>query len=447
MHDLRLVGVHEDGEHLLLSDAEGARFLLAVDDAVRAAVRRDRPHLGQLQIEIEGGLRPRDVQTRIRAGATAEEVAALAGWSVEKVRRYEGPVLAEREHVADVAREVHLRRRGGSVTLGAEVSRRLTARGVDPDEVGWDAWRVEGDPWTVVVTFPAGGRERSARWHLDLSSRSVTPGDDEARWLSEDQPEGEGPLAGARLSAVALSPADTPGRGGHVYDVEVDGGIGSSDAGSWSSGSGEALDLVSAMRARRQAGRGARRRGTSAHSGTSTPLREGDVPSTSTHPAGRRRPGAGAPQPEPLELDPSLMDDPPAAHPPAGIVPAALDPDQPTVTPAAPRHWPLADAMRGGPQPGSANESSAGPRTPPAAAEPVVRALPAVPAAPSTKADERDDATAPRHREPRQEKHDAETATGTSGNADPTARPATGRRNKRASVPSWDDIMFGTKQD
>jgi Tfp pilus assembly protein FimV len=27
------------------------------------------------------------------------------------------------------------------------------------------------------------------------------------------------------------------------------------------------------------------------------------------------------------------------------------------------------------------------------------------------------------------------------------SRPATGRRTKRPSVPSWDDIMFGAKQD
>ena len=463
MHDLRLVGVHEDGEHLLLSDAEGARFLLAVDDAVRAAVRRDRPHLGQLQIEIEGGLRPRDVQSRIRAGATAEEVAALAGWTVEKVRRYEGPVLAEREHVAAMAREVRLRRRGGSVTLGAEVSRRLAARGVDPDDVSWDSWRVEGDPWTVVVTFPAGGRDRSARWHLDLTGRSVTPGDDEARWLSEDQPEGEGPLAGARLSAVALSPAGTPGSSS-VYDVEVDGGIGSSDTGSWSSGSGEALDLVSAMRARRQAGRGARRR--SAGHVPSSPSRDGapDAPSTGVHPAGRRRVGAGAPRPEPLELDPSLMDDPPAAHPPVGLIPAAVEEEQPpsvtppsvtpltgaapvsplgvpltavhtepaagpvhaTATPAAdaPHHWPLAEAMR----------RSA--RSTPADADA------------DTDVTESDDSGAPTSvTVPTSSTGSSTPVVAAEEPADTTSRPGPARRTKRASVPSWDDIMFGAKQD
>ncbi|MGL5862490.1 MAG: septation protein SepH, partial [Phycicoccus sp.] len=105
MQDLRLIGVHEDGEHLLLSDAEGGRFRLPLDEPLRAAARRDRARLGQLQIEIEGGLRPREVQALIRRGLSAAEVAERAGWTVEKVRRFEGPVLAEREHVALVARQ------------------------------------------------------------------------------------------------------------------------------------------------------------------------------------------------------------------------------------------------------------------------------------------------------------------------------------------------------
>ena len=57
MRDLRLVGVHEDGQHLLLSDSDGERFRVPLDGPLRAAVRRDRPRLGQLQIEIEGALR------------------------------------------------------------------------------------------------------------------------------------------------------------------------------------------------------------------------------------------------------------------------------------------------------------------------------------------------------------------------------------------------------
>ncbi|MGL5829384.1 MAG: septation protein SepH, partial [Angustibacter sp.] len=111
MLDLRLVGVHDDGEHLVLSNSEGQRFRLRVDDSLRAAVRRDRPHLGQLQIEKAGGLRPKDIQARIRAGATAEQIAAATDWPVDRIRRYEGPVLAERSHIAEVAQTVRLRRR------------------------------------------------------------------------------------------------------------------------------------------------------------------------------------------------------------------------------------------------------------------------------------------------------------------------------------------------
>src|SRR4051812_18437601 len=249
MPDLRLVGVQDDGEHLLLADDEGQRYRLAVDEALRAAVRRDRVHLGQLQIETEGGLRPRDVQARIRAGATSEEVAVLAGWSVDKVRRYEGPILAERAHVAELARRVRLRRRGGEpVLMGTEVAARLEDRGVAADSVVWDSWRTEDGPWTLVVYFVAGGRERQARWHLDLASSAVTPVDDEARWLSEESAPAEGAGAGLRLAAVS-----SPG----VYDIEADGGVASTGGRESASGSAGSLDLVTAMRSRRrEAGRG-----------------------------------------------------------------------------------------------------------------------------------------------------------------------------------------------
>src|SRR5512140_2836843 len=99
MQDLKLVGVHDDGEHLVLSAPDGQKYLLAVDDPLRAAVRLDRARLGQLQIQTEGRLRPREIQARIRAGQTAEEVAEASGLTIEHIRRFEGPVLAEREFV------------------------------------------------------------------------------------------------------------------------------------------------------------------------------------------------------------------------------------------------------------------------------------------------------------------------------------------------------------
>src|ERR1019366_5983703 len=180
MQDLQPIGVHEDGEHLLLTGADGERFQMPIDDALRAAIRRDRPRLGQLQIEVDGGLRPRDVQALIRAGSSADEVARRAGWTVEKVHRYEGPILAEREHVAGLAQRARLRSRTGlssstsAPTLSARVTERLKGRDVEVSDASWDSWRTEGGPWTVVLTFAAGGGQRQASWSFDLADRTVS---------------------------------------------------------------------------------------------------------------------------------------------------------------------------------------------------------------------------------------------------------------------------------
>ena len=445
MHDLRLVGVHEDGEHLMLSNAQGERFALPVDEALRAAVRRDRAHLGQLQIEIDGGLRPRDVQARIRAGASAEDVAALAGWSVEKVRRYEGPVLAEREHVAQLARAVRVRRRNAEpVALGTLVVRRLSGRGVDPDRIGWDAWRPDEGPWVVVVEFAAGGRERQARWHYDSAARSVVPADDEARWLSEDEPSAMGPLAGTGPFAVR---GDAPGPvhgigggigadvGGAVYDIETDGGV---RAESRRDVEGGPLDLMSAMRSRRrerEAGKRTSGRAEAARRSVhparapqvdSTGNQPSDVPG-SAHPAGRKRPAR-----EPLELDPTLMDDPPAAHPPASSLrpdPAPRDQARLAADASVPRRWPLANSMGrpAGPVREAGGPDTAGPDT----------AGPAV--------EVRDGAELDAAELEAAEVETAERAAAEAAGRHREAQAA--KRGRRASVPSWDDIMFGSKRD
>ncbi|WP_345713794.1 septation protein SepH, partial [Kineococcus glutinatus] len=177
MHDLRLVGVHDDGEHVVLAGSDGSRYRLRVDEALRAAVRRDRARLGQVQIQASGELRPREIQARIRAGESAEEIAAQAGIPLANVRRYEGPVLAERDHVGGMARRTPFGRRdaaGAAPALEDLVVQRLAARAVDPEGVRWDAWRQEDGAWAVQVEFVAGGRGRLARWSFDVAARSLT---------------------------------------------------------------------------------------------------------------------------------------------------------------------------------------------------------------------------------------------------------------------------------
>lgn len=209
MAELELVGIHADGEHIVLVDEEGQRHRLPIDDALRAAVRRDRPQLEQIRSE---GLRPRDIQSLIRAGASAEDVAADAGAPLDQVRRYEGPALAERAHVAQRAQAMAIGREPGSPTLGDLVVDRLAARGAE--DIRWDARRRGSEPWEVLARFLAGEREREATWQVDLAAGSVVAVDDESRWLSETD-LATGPQR-RHLAAV---------RGARLYDIETDADI------------------------------------------------------------------------------------------------------------------------------------------------------------------------------------------------------------------------------
>nr|WP_235736123.1 septation protein SepH [Nocardioides alcanivorans] len=85
MLHLTLAGLSDDKQRLLLVSDSGERFSLDVDTKLRAAVRGDRSHIGQLEIQMESTLRPRDIQARIRAGETAEAVAQAAQTSVDKI--------------------------------------------------------------------------------------------------------------------------------------------------------------------------------------------------------------------------------------------------------------------------------------------------------------------------------------------------------------------------
>lgn len=212
--ELRLVGLHDDGEHLVLSRPGGETFRLAITDGLRAAVRRDRSRLEHLKTQERGFLAPREIQARVRSGLTAEEIATESGITVEQVRRYEGPVLAERQFIAQQAAATRVGRDNSSPSLGDLVTDRLAARGVETSELEWDASRPDGHGWIVSVAFSVGGQERLARWTFDPPARSLHALEDEARWLSETEIADE-PIPRRHLASVRSS----------VYDLESDGSV------------------------------------------------------------------------------------------------------------------------------------------------------------------------------------------------------------------------------
>ncbi|MFG3526550.1 septation protein SepH [Streptomyces sp. NPDC047917] len=185
MPELRVVAVSNDGTRLVLKAADSTEYTLPIDERLRAAVRNDRARLGQIEIEVESHLRPRDIQARIRAGASAEEVAQFAGIPVDRVRRFEGPVLAERAFMAERARKTPVRRPGENTgpQLGEAVQERLLLRGADKETVQWDSWRRDDGTWEVLLVYRVAGEPHSASWTYDPPRRLVQAVDDEARSL------------------------------------------------------------------------------------------------------------------------------------------------------------------------------------------------------------------------------------------------------------------------
>ena len=194
MTDLTPVGLSEDGTTLILVSHRGVEFRVLVDQRLRAALRGDNTRLGQLEKSMDNTLRPRDIQTRIRAGASVEEVAAAAGTTVDKLLVFAGPVIAEREHIATLAQKASLRRRtsdrsASARTLEEAATGRLRALNVIPEDVAWDSWRREDGRWTVTAEFNNRGAVARAVFTYDAPGRYITAENEEAQLLTGELTE------------------------------------------------------------------------------------------------------------------------------------------------------------------------------------------------------------------------------------------------------------------
>src|SRR6201981_1759414 len=219
MQELRFVAVSEDSQYAVLGVPGGsARFMWPIDERLRAVALGQTSRLAQYEIEVESPWRPKEIQARIRAGETVDEIADAAGIAVERVRWFEGPVLAERAYIADQAQRASVRRHGDSTPgprLGEIVAERLNAIGADPDDAQWDAKKRGDGSWQVQLTFTSGGRLLVAEWVFDPRRRHVLPADDNAARMSLPGSEPPQPAAPAPGEATVthLAPRLTTASG------------------------------------------------------------------------------------------------------------------------------------------------------------------------------------------------------------------------------------------
>jgi hypothetical protein len=149
-------------------------------------VRGDKTVSSQRQIdaEVPSVLRPKEIQAKIRAGASVEQIASAAGVDIERVERFAHPVLLERSRAAELATAAHpVLADGPSVlTLLETVTSALVARGLDPEDTSWDAWRNEDGRWTVQMGWKAGMSDNVAHFRFTPGAHggTVTSFDDAA---------------------------------------------------------------------------------------------------------------------------------------------------------------------------------------------------------------------------------------------------------------------------
>ena len=197
MQDLRVIGT-EDGA-LLVSDDDGTRYRLPVDDVLQLKLRQVTP-----DPSIGARLAPREIQAYIRSGMSAEDVATITGAPLDHIQKFEGPVLAEREFVVTSALNVpvHTALETDPLAQGVTFGMAIRSRLVDLNATSerWASWKDAATGWIVKLSFTADQIDHDARWNFDPKKQALDPINNEATTLSQ-----QGNLTGGlipRLRAV-----------------------------------------------------------------------------------------------------------------------------------------------------------------------------------------------------------------------------------------------------
>ncbi len=197
MQDLKVIGV-EDGA-LLVSSEEGDKYKISIDEVLHSKLRQNTPEPG-----VAHKLAPREIQAQIRAGMSAEDVASVTGVPLDYIRKFEGPVLAEREYVIQSALNVAVHTAmetdptGEGQTFGSVILERLHT--ISAINERWASWKEQGGGWVVKLSFTAAQIDHDARWGFDPKKLTLAPLNNEANMLSQ-QGEPAGSLI-PRLRAV-----------------------------------------------------------------------------------------------------------------------------------------------------------------------------------------------------------------------------------------------------
>jgi hypothetical protein len=131
----------------------------------------------------------REIQRRLRAGESFEQVAREGQITVDKVERFSGPIMQEREYILDRARELVMRKDAyrSDLTFSDVVLAKLSPRGVDTDQISWNTWRLPDGIWHIELHFPNRDGSGVATWNFDMARRALEATDGNGAWLLDEE--------------------------------------------------------------------------------------------------------------------------------------------------------------------------------------------------------------------------------------------------------------------
>ena len=409
MNELRLVRREE--QSLVVAAENGDEFRLVVDETVLGELRA----LSRRTSTSDVPVRPREIQALIREGKTRDEVVEITGISEDDIERYEEPVIAERRYVLERAQAVPVRTgtgEEGSEQFGAVIGERLATLGAE--EVSWDSWRDTEAGWMISLTFRSHGVEYRAVWSFEHRKAVLAPVTTDAVNLSKQGDVSDRLIP--KLRAVD-APAGTQQFETHAFEAH-DADLADDTADLSRQGVGSGTDHPSTHAAESELDDDeefARRREIEQRAISTTQDEGNDLGQTADLlDALRRRRG---------EREATLQ---PSTEQPGLVTPGESDTDAAS-TDATDAH-PTSSHPRETPATGG-TPSSRGPQSDAPLTLDVPMESPSTRGMADTDRSESDQSSGP----------DAERSS--------AGLDRGGRSKRRASIPSWDDILFGTRSD
>jgi len=157
--------VNRESDFLVFETSDGEKLRALVDDQLRDAVRNTQ------QITASG-VSPREVQNRVRAGESVDQIAEELAVPTSTIEPFAAPIIDELNYVLEAALATEVNDGNKMIAFGELISK-------EHPEATFSVHR-EDEKWIVAVA----GAKRML-WHFDNKARHLEPMDPNASSMAK----------------------------------------------------------------------------------------------------------------------------------------------------------------------------------------------------------------------------------------------------------------------